>query len=66
MAQTLTGVIYAPNCNMTVNGGSGTLALYAQMVSYTLSLSGGAGLNFTYDANLMPRVPEKRWTGLYH
>ncbi|HEY5975726.1 MAG TPA: pilus assembly protein TadG-related protein [Geobacteraceae bacterium] len=66
VAETLTGVIYAPNCNLTVNGGSGTLALYAQMVSYTLNLAGSAGLNFTYDANLMPRVPEKRWTGLYH
>ncbi len=62
----LRGVIYAPHCDVTINGGSGTVGLTAQVIAYTLSLEGGATLTFIYDANEMPKIPEVDWTGLYH
>ncbi|HEX8991574.1 MAG TPA: pilus assembly protein TadG-related protein [Anaerolineales bacterium] len=55
----LKGVIYAPHCNVTINGGSGTVGITAQVIAYTLNLTGNALLNFTYDGTKMPGVPEK-------
>jgi hypothetical protein len=60
-----TGVIYAPNCNVTINGGSMPNGYYSQVISYTLKLNGSTNLLFTYDENTMPSIPEVRDTGLY-
>ena len=65
VAQDLTGTIYAPNCNVTINGGTNTTQYAAQVIAYTLKLTGTAGLNFIYDPSKLPRVPEVRHTGLY-
>ncbi len=60
------GVIYAPACNVTINGGSSPTGYTAQIVAYTLQISGSTTLNFTYDPSKMPKVPEFDLIGLYH
>jgi hypothetical protein len=46
---TITGTIFAPYCNITVNGNSGTDAFSAQVIGYDVTLNGNNYLNFTYD-----------------
>lgn len=60
----LRGVIYAPHCDVTINGGSGTFGITAQVIAYTLNLTGDAVLNFTYEADKMPGEPEKNLIGI--
>ena len=52
------GGIYAPYCNITVNGSAGNIGFNAQVIGYTVDITGGAGLNFTYDGEKVP-VTEK-------
>lgn len=47
------GMIYAPYCNVSVNGNSG-LVVQSQIVGYTVDLSGASGVNLTYDASSFP------------
>ncbi len=54
----LRGVIYAPHCDVKIDGGSGTFGITAQVIAYTLNLQGNAVLNFVYEADKMPGVPE--------
>jgi hypothetical protein len=61
-----TGLIYAPWCDVSINGGSSPLGLKAQVVGFTLSISGSATLNWTFDSSLMPHIPEVNDTGLFH
>ena len=63
---TFTGVIYAPYCDVQINGGSGPTGITAQIIGYTLSLNGDSYLKFIYDEAKMPKVPEVNKTGLYH
>lgn len=63
---TFQGVIYAPACNVTINGSSGPSGISAQIIAYTLTLSGTTTLNFTYDPAKMPKAPELQLTGLNH
>jgi len=44
----LRGTIYAPYCNMKLNGSSGTV-LEAQLIGYTVDLTGASGVTLTYD-----------------
>ena len=61
-----TGVIYAPFCDVSINGGSTPFSISAQLVGFTIALTGNANLTFTYNASQMPVTPEKNWTGLFH
>ena len=47
------GMIYAPYCNVMVNGSSG-LNMQSQIVGYTVDLSGASGVSLTYDATHFP------------
>ena len=47
------GMIYAPYCNLTINGNSG-LVVQSQLVGYTVDLSGASGVILNYDANSSP------------
>ncbi|MGE5250149.1 MAG: TadE/TadG family type IV pilus assembly protein [Bacteroidota bacterium] len=60
------GVIYAPDCDVTINGGSSNFGLTAQVIGYRMTVTGTNALNVIYDPNLMPGIPEIRHTGLYH
>ncbi len=61
-----TGVIYASNCNVTINGGSASVGLKAKLIAYTLLLNGSNTLTFYYDDSSNPSVPEVDTTGLFH
>ncbi len=45
---TYTGTIFAPYCNLTVNGTSDATSYNAQMIAYTVKLNGSAAVNLTY------------------
>ena len=63
---TFQGTIYAPYCDVTINGTSDAQGFMAQIIAYTISLSGDTALTFTYNADDMPLTPEINRTGLYH
>jgi hypothetical protein len=44
-----TGTIYAPYCNFTINGGGNPNGFHAQLIAYTVTLSGDNTLYFSYD-----------------
>lgn len=44
----LKGTIYAPYCNLNINGTSGTV-LEAQLIGYTVDLTGASGVTLTYN-----------------
>ncbi len=60
-----TGLIFVPYCDMTINGTSTNNGFTAQIIAYTISLSGTNNLYFTYNPSLMPYIPEQDKTGLY-
>jgi hypothetical protein len=46
----INGLIFAPYCNITVNGGSSSTAVInAQLLGWDILVNGGAGVNFNYD-----------------
>jgi hypothetical protein len=46
----INGAIFAPYCDITVNGGSSSTAtINAQLIGWDLKINGGAGINFNYD-----------------
>jgi hypothetical protein len=59
-----TGLIFVPYCQMTISGTSDPTGFSAQVIAFQLSLTGTNTLNFTYDANLLPLIPEQQKTGL--
>ncbi len=63
---TFTGVIYAPYCNTTINGGSDSVGLRAKLIVYTLLINGTNKLTFYYDSSMDPGVPERLSTSLLH
>jgi hypothetical protein len=44
-----TGSIYAPYCDFTINGGGNPNGFHAQLIAYTITLSGNNDLYFSYD-----------------
>ena len=44
-----TGTILAPTSDVTLNGGSGTVGLNSQVISYTVKIDGNGTLNVTYN-----------------
>jgi hypothetical protein len=62
---TFTGVIYAPDCNVSVEGTSNSSGFTSQIIAYELKLSGTNQLIFTYDQQISPHTPEIMDTGLF-
>ena len=58
------GVIYAPYCDIEILGTSSPTGYMAQIIGYTIKLSGTSNLSFTYNADDMPQTPEINQTGL--
>jgi hypothetical protein len=48
------GGIYAPYCDVIVNGSSGSVGFNSQVIGWTVDITGGAGMNFTYDSDKNP------------
>ena len=48
------GAIYAPYCNVTLDGTSDPTGFQSQIIGYTVKMAGGAIINLTYDANTSP------------
>lgn len=44
-----TGTIFAPYCNVTLNGTSEPTSYSAQLIAYTVKVNGNASVNLTYD-----------------
>ncbi len=61
-----TGVIWAPFCDTTLNGGAGTTGMKAKLVVYTLLINGSQILNFYYDVGSNPGVPKGMYISLFH
>jgi hypothetical protein len=49
---TFTGTIFAPYCNVTINGASGDTSYNAQIIADEVKLNGNNTINFTYDPDL--------------
>ena len=47
-----TGTIFAPYCNVTVNGASGNTSYNAQIIAYEVKLNGNNEINFTYSPDV--------------
>jgi hypothetical protein len=63
---TFTGAIYAPNCSVTLNGGSWPAGIRAQIISYELKINGDAVLNIIYSEEDMPQEYVPPATGIAH
>jgi len=48
-----TGSIWAPYCDCTLNGNSETAGFNAQLLCYTVKITGGGIVNITYDPDVM-------------
>jgi len=48
------GGIYAPFCDVQINGSAGSVGFNAQVIGWTVDVTGGAGLSFTYDETQNP------------
>jgi Flp pilus assembly protein TadG len=46
-----TGTIFAPYCNLTINGTSDPTSYSAQLIAYTVKLNGSAAVNLTYNVS---------------
>jgi hypothetical protein len=46
-----TGTIFAPYCDITINGGNDTTSYNAQVIGYTVAVLGNATTNLYYDVN---------------
>ncbi|HEX9385101.1 MAG TPA: hypothetical protein VF918_02190, partial [Anaerolineales bacterium] len=47
-ADVFTGTIYAPYCNVTINGTSGSTGFQTQIIGYTVKFAGGANVILNY------------------
>ena len=50
-ANTYTGTIFAPYCEIEIDGTSGTISYTAQFIGYTVSILGNATTQLYYDVN---------------
>jgi hypothetical protein len=48
---TFTGTIFAPYCDIEIDGGGHTTSLTAQLIGYTVKITGSQTVNLTYDAS---------------
>ena len=56
----LEGIIFAPYCNIKVNGDSGATApINAQLVGWHILIDGGAGINFNYNPDYVIHLKRK-------
>jgi hypothetical protein len=56
----INGMIFAPYCSITVNGGSSSTAkINAQLLGWDLKINGGAGINFTYNPKYAVQIKHK-------
>ena len=56
----INGLIFAPYCDMTINGGSGTSAeINAQLIVWDIKITGGAEINFNYDPSNQVTIKDK-------
>jgi hypothetical protein len=62
---TYTGTIYAPYCNVTLNGGSTPTGFSAQLIAYSLTINGTSTVTFTYNASQLASTPPQNNTGIY-
>jgi hypothetical protein len=59
----INGMVFAPYCSITVNGGSSSTAMInAQLLGWDLKINGGAGINFNFDPDNAVHI--KRRVGL--
>jgi len=56
---TYEGTIFAPYCDVTVNGDSTGANLDAQIIGYTVTLNGSATMNINYDSDNVVRDPRR-------
>jgi hypothetical protein len=61
--QQMRGSIYAPFCNLKINGSS-TSGFESQLIGYTVDLSGTADVNINYDDSFSPTVTIPLQVGL--
>jgi hypothetical protein len=60
---TLNGTVFAPYCNLRINGDNGSQSTYnIQLVAYDITLNGGNVINFTYSPS--NNAENKRKVGL--
>lgn len=50
------GAIFAPYCNVTISGNSSSTGLTSQIIAYTVKITGGGIVNFSYDAGQNPEI----------
>jgi hypothetical protein len=50
-SNTYTGTIFAPYCDITINGGNQTTSYTAQVIGYTVTILGNADTDLYYDIN---------------
>lgn len=63
----ITGVIYAPNCDTSINGGANGTGLKAQVISYSFTkINGTADLSMDHNGTPPATAQETNWTGLMH
>ena len=58
-SDTYTGTIYAPYCNLTINGTANATAYNGQIVAYEVKLNGSSSMSFTYDADANGKTKRK-------
>ena len=51
---TFTGAIFAPYCNINIDGGAGA-SFNSQIIGYTINIGGNSTIHFSYDAANDPR-----------
>jgi hypothetical protein len=61
---TYEGTIFAPYCDVTINGDSTGTDLDAQIIGYTVTLNGGTTMNLNYDTDDTVQIPTG--VGLIH
>ena len=54
-----TGTIFAPYCNLTINGTANSTAYNGQIVGYEVKINGSSNLSFTYDEDLNGKTKRK-------
>ncbi len=65
-ADSLTGAIIAPYCDITINGtSSSNPGVHSQIIGYTITLSGSNNFNFIYDSSEQPTDPGTNTAGIY-
>jgi hypothetical protein len=58
------GSIYAPYCNITINGTSGASGFQSQLVGYNVKFAGGSNVVLNYDAGSAPVFESPLQVGL--